>query len=54
MSGINRTQLSGMIRMQFSRDLPQGGLDVPCLLICIGDIADVKKLHKLTEQLRAS
>ena len=25
-----------------------------CLLICTGDIADIKKLHKLTDQLRAS
>ena len=34
---------------EFTRDLPQGGLDVPCLLICTGVIADVKKLIKLTE-----
>ena len=34
---------------EFSRDLTQGGLHVPCLLICTGDIADVKKLDKLTQ-----
>ena len=27
---------------EFTRDLPQGGLKVPCLLICSGSIVDNK------------
>ena len=33
---------------EHSRDLPQGGLDIPCSLTCRGHIADIKKLRRMT------
>ena len=32
---------------KYSADLPQGGMEIPCLIICQGEGKDVKKLIKL-------
>ena len=34
---------------QHSHDVPQGGLDVPCSVTCVGTVALVKKLRRLLE-----
>ena len=36
---------------QFSADLPQGGLEVPCSLTFMGDEKEIKKVKRLTEHL---
>ena len=33
---------------RYSRNLPQGGLEIPCRIIFIGEPKDIKKLIKLT------
>ena len=33
---------------RYSRDLPQGGLEIPCRIIFTGEPKDIKKLVKLT------
>ena len=32
---------------RYSADLPQGGLEIPCLLLFSGDRKDIKKMKKL-------
>lgn len=35
---------------QYSRDLPQGGLEIPCTLLFNGSSNELKKLWRLTQQ----
>uniref|UniRef100_A0A1X7T090 HIRAN domain-containing protein n=1 Tax=Amphimedon queenslandica TaxID=400682 RepID=A0A1X7T090_AMPQE len=38
-------------RQRHSSDLPQGGLEIPCLLIFDGEAQEIKKLIKLSTDL---
>lgn len=42
--GAISCRVSGSRR--YSSDLPQGGLEIPCTLICTGDAKEVKKLFQ--------
>ncbi len=48
--GTIRCQVSGS--KQYSRDLPQGGLKIPCILIFLGHDVDINKLKKLMDATR--
>ena len=39
-------------RRKYSSDLPQGGLEIPCLLLFEGETKEVKKLIKLYSSLK--
>ena len=39
--------MSGNRRRHFSPDLPQGGLEIPCMLTFMGDPKEVAKVRKL-------
>ena len=47
--GLMLCQITG--HRQFSADLPQGGLEVPCSLIFMGDEKEIQRVKKLTEHL---
>ena len=44
-SGSILVQVSG--RRRYSRDLPQGGLELPCSLVFIGEVKDLQRIEKL-------
>ena len=39
-------------RRRYSSDLPQGGLEIPCLLFFEGDAKEIKKLVKLCSTVK--
>ena len=43
--GANTCLVNG--RRKYSTDLPQGGMEIPCILLFKGETKEIKKLVKL-------